>query len=235
VTHGSLFDASWLVTDRMAGASQGAFGMGNLALHVGDDPQAVSANRAALARSLGVPAVVFGRAAHSDQVAYVEKAGDDIPGVDALITDRPDLGLAAQGADCVMLAVATSDGWIAAIHCGWKGLVAGVVTRTLQTLVAAGAQVSGAQAHLGPSICPQCYRVDGQRAGQVRALIPEAVRGDGASFGLDLALGVRRQLSDYGMTVSTDPRCTAQDPALYSYRRDHVTGRQAIAIARRTT
>lgn len=232
MTNGTLHDASWRVTDRMAGGSQGAFALGNLALHVGDDPVAVAANRASLAHDMDVPAVVFGRAAHSNQVAYVGEPTADIAGVDALITDRPNLGLAAQGADCVMAAIATIDGWIAAVHCGWKGLVTGVVPATLDALAEAGANLGGAHAHLGPSICAKCYQVDAQRASQVRSVIPEAVVGAGPPYALDVARGVRHQLQEYAVRSTYDRRCTAQDPALYSYRRDHVTGRQAIAIAR---
>ena len=91
---------------------------------------AVARNRTAVAERLGVPSVVFARAAHSNRVAQVSQAGPDVPGVDALITDQADLGLAAQGADCVMVALATVDGWIAAVHCGWKGLVEQIVAHT---------------------------------------------------------------------------------------------------------
>lgn len=209
--------------------------MGNLALHVGDDPVAVAANRSSLARDMGLSAVVFGRAAHSNQVAYVDGPAADTAGVDALITDRPDLGLAAQGADCVMIAIATADGWVAAVHCGWKGLVTGVVPAALNAMTDAGADLRGARAHLGPSICATCYEVDEQRAADVQAVVPEAVVAAGPAFALDLARGVRWQLHEHAVASTYDRRCTAQDPALYSYRRDHITGRQAIVIARRSS
>jgi purine-nucleoside/S-methyl-5'-thioadenosine phosphorylase / adenosine deaminase len=233
VISGSIHDASWLVTDRTVGASQGAFAFGNLAVHVGDDPAAVAANRSALADQLGVPAVVFTRAAHSSRVEVVERVVSDIADCDALITDRPDLAIAAQGADCAMIGIATTDGWIAAIHCGWKGLVGGVVPATLQALAAAGSDLAGARAHVGPTICAACYPVDEERAQQVAGFAPDAVVSAPGGPAVDVQAGVVVQLREYAIGTTSDPRCTAETPELYSYRRDGVTGRQALAIVRR--
>jgi polyphenol oxidase len=233
VTSGTLHDASWLVSDRTAGASQGAFAFNNVAVHVGDDPGAVSANRGALARSLGVDAVVFAAAAHGARVAMVESPGPDVQGVDALITRTPGLGIAAQGADCVMVGMATRDGWVAAIHCGWKGLVAGVVRAAVEAMDAAGAHLDGARGHLGPSICPSCYRVDADRAAEVSHATPTAVVWDADGAMVDLRAGVIAQLRAVGVEPTWDPRCTAEDSDLYSFRRDGLTGRQALVIARR--
>lgn len=231
---GTLHDASWQVTDRTVGASQGAFALNNLAGHVGDDPGAVSANRATLARALGVPAVVYARAAHSNDVAYVSAVTSDVEGVDALITDNADVAIAAQGADCAMVGVGTPDGWIAAIHCGWRGLVVGVVPATLRALTRAGAGLEGSVAHLGPSICGTCYGVDDARAAEVADVAPAAIVTTGNRRGVDVRAGVLAQLRAAGVDATWDPRCTAEDPRLYSYRRDGVTGRQALAVVRRS-
>ncbi|MCU0299357.1 MAG: polyphenol oxidase family protein [Candidatus Nanopelagicales bacterium] len=233
MTSGTLHDASWLVSDRTAGASQGAFAFNNIAVHVGDDLDAVSTNRQALARRLDVDAVVFAAAAHGARVALVESAGPDVQGVDALITRTPGVGIAAQGADCVMVGIATRDGWVAAVHCGWKGLVAGVVRAAVEAMAAAGADLDGARAHLGPSICPSCYRVDADRAADVSRAAPTAVLWDVESAMVDLRTGVIAQLRAVGVEPTWDPRCTAEDPDLYSFRRDGLTGRQALVIARR--
>jgi YfiH family protein len=226
VISGVLQNASWFVTDRLDGDSQEAFAFNNLAVHVGDDPTRVAANRAALAARVGCP-VVFTRAAHSASCRYVAEAGPDIRGVDALITDVPGLALAAQGADCAMTVVAAGN-WVAAIHCGWKGLVAGIVPATLAALDARGADLDAAQAHLGPAICAGCYQVDPQRLAAVADVTPEAVRGQG----VDVRAGVVAQLRAQGISATVDSRCTFEDPDLYSYRRDSRTGRQAIVIVR---
>lgn len=229
---GTFNNASWLVTDRNGGASRGAFASNNLAVHVGDEPVNVARNRAALARECAVPAVVFARAAHSNAVAYVDRVVDDVPGVDALFTDQPSLALAAQGADCVPLALASADGWIAAVHSGWRGLVVGVVASTVEALAAAGCDVNTLQAHLGPSICGGCYAVDPQRAGEVEAVCPAAVVRRADTCAVDVRAGVLHQLAQLGVPATWDPRCTAEDLELYSFRRDGVTGRHATVVMR---
>jgi len=225
VISGVLPNASWLVTDRTAGDSQGAFAFNNLALHVGDEVQAVTANRTALARQLHAP-IVFATAAHSNQVGYVDALTDDVPGVDALISDQAGLAVAAQSADCAMIGIAAGR-WVAAVHCGWRGLVAGVIPATLTALTDRGADLSNAYAHVGPVICPQCYPVGEDTSAAVADVCPTAVPAPGR---IDLRAGVLAQLN--GIETTHDPRCTFEDPDLYSYRRDGVTGRQALAIVR---
>ena len=49
--------------------------------------------------------------------------------------------------------------------------------------------------------------------------------------GLDLRAGLARQLRAAGVAgVAIDPRCTLNDPDLFSHRRDAPTGRQAGLI-----
>lgn len=230
---GVLQNASWLVTDRTGGTSQGAFAFNNLAVHVGDEPTSVAGNRARLEESLGRP-IVFSRPVHSNRVHHVSGPGPDVPGVDALITDRADLGIAALGADCVTVALAAG-GWVAAIHCGWQGLVNEVVPATLNALEGQGVDLRKAQAHLGPAICGRCYAVDEQRAMQVRAVCESAVVTGPTGWGVDVRVGVLDQLAARGIRATWDPRCTAEDPTLYSYRRDGQTGRQAIVVARESS
>lgn len=230
---GSLHDASWLVTDRLVGASQGAFAFGNLAVHVGDDPAAVAANRADLADRLGVTQVVFTRAAHSNDVAYVDHVVEDVPDVDALVTDRPGLAIAAQGADCAMIGIATADGWIGAVHCGWQGLVRGVLACALERMAAAGSRLRAPRAHVGPAICARCYPVDAARAEQVASVAPVAAVEIGGRPAVDLRAGLAVQLRELGVTATWDSRCTAESPELYSHRRDARTGRQALTMLKR--
>lgn len=230
---GVLQNASWLVTDRTGGTSQEAFAFNNLAVHVGDEPTSVAGNRARLEARLGRP-IVFSRPAHSNRVHHVTGPGADVSGVDALITDRTDLAIAALGADCAMVALAVG-GWVAAIHCGWRGLVSEVVPATLDALEGQGADLRAAQAHLGPAICGRCYAVDESRAMQVRAVCESAVVTGSNGLGVDVRVGIIDQLAGWGISATWDRRCTAEDPALYSYRRDGHTGRQAIVVARESS
>jgi copper oxidase (laccase) domain-containing protein len=64
---------------------------------------------------------------------------------------------------------------------------------------------------------------------EVDAALPgSASRTRAGTPGLDLRAGLRTQLTALGVTrVDTDPRCTIEDAALYSHRRDRRTGRLA--------
>lgn len=225
-----MHDASWLTTDRHGGVSQEAFASNNLAEYVGDDPVAVRANREQVRQSLGAEHVVFIRASHSGRVVDVREPGQDIEGADALITDLDGVALAALGADCAVVGLAGAGGWIAVIHCGWRGLVEHIVPNTLRRLADAGCDTSTLQAHLGPCICPGCYPVDRGRAELVEAVVPEAVVQNGAIWAIDVRAGVLAQLRAAGVPATWDPRCTAEDDDLYSYRREGVTGRQALCM-----
>ena len=86
---------------------------------------------------------------------------------------------------------------------------------------------------LGPSICGGCYEVPADRIAQVRAAVGDAIADtcvDGRR--LDVAAGVRGQLADAGVTVHVVAGCTAEDPGLFSFRRDGVTGRQGMMVWR---
>ena len=64
---------------------------------------------------------------------------------------------------------------------------------------------------------------------EVAAALPgSAARTRRGTPSLDLRAGLHRQLAALGVAgIGTDPRCTMEDPQLYSHRRDGRTGRQA--------
>lgn len=227
---GRLGDASWLTTDRTVGVSQEAFSFGNLAGHVGDDPAAVRSNRRRAAADLGATDIAFARAAHGAGVVVVSGPGPDVPGADGLITNVAGLAVAAQSADCAAVALATRDGWVAAAHCGWRGLVEGIIPAVVAALADTGADPVGIRAHVGPTICARCYPVPDQRWAQVRRVVPRAATAGRSA--IDLRAGVAAHLAQAGVRFTVDPRCTFESPDLYSFRRDGVTGRQATIVVR---
>ena len=204
----------------------------NLADHVGDDPAAVAANRGRCLAHAQVTGLAVMGAVHGAAVAEVSMGGA-VPGVDALVTRAQGLALLALAADCVPMALADPDaGVIAAVHCGWRGLAAGVVPAAVEAMRSLGAH--RIRAILGPSICGACYEVPGERIDAVRAAVRAGVAAhcvDGRH--LDVAAGVRAQLEGSGVGgVRVVPGCTAEDPGLFSFRRDGVTGRQGMMVWR---
>ena len=159
--------------------------------------------------------------------------GAEVPSVDALVTATAGLGLVALAADCVpVVLVDPVAAVVAAVHSGWRGVALDVVGAAVDRMVVLGAQAQDVQAMLGPAICGSCYPVPADRAREVARVRPEAVTTapDGQPA-LDLRAGLAARLGELGATSTLIGGCTAEDPGLYSHRRDGLTGRQGGAVA----
>jgi polyphenol oxidase len=223
-----------VVTARAGGRSAGPFARFNLSTGVGDDPVAVATNRRRLATELGVRGVVFLNQVHGTQVAVVDavpRPGEpDRPGTDAAVTALPGVALAVLTADCVPVLLADPQaGVVGVAHAGRVGAAAGVLSATLAAMEGLGARAGDCEALLGPAVCGACYEVPAEMRDAVEAALPgSATRTRRGTPGLDLRAGLRAQLAALGVAkVGVDPRCTVEDPDLYSYRRDRRTGRLA--------
>ncbi|WIG16110.1 polyphenol oxidase family protein [Kocuria rosea] len=208
-------------------------GAGNLALHTGDDPDAVRARRAALERSIGVPegSLVFLDQVHGTDVADVDRR--DRPAVstaDAAVT-ATGVPLAVMVADCVPV-VLVGEGphgpLTGVAHAGRRGLLEGVLERAVEQLRARGA--SGLSAWLGPSICGSCYEVPAAMREESGERIPAvAATTSWGTPALDLRAGARERLSALGVGVvepsGAGSSCTLENERLSSHRRDPGSGR----------
>jgi YfiH family protein len=161
---------------------------------------------------------------------------------DGMITDDPSHVLSVRVADCVPILLATADAVaVAAVHAGWRGVIAGVAPRAVEELrrLHGGTQVLAA---IGP-----CIGFDAFEVGvEVLAAFDSAFATDpptrGAENGkghVDLREAVRRQLHSVGLhdsQIDISDRCTFRDAGeFFSHRRDRgVTGRMAAMIAPRS-
>ncbi len=225
-----------ITTTRAGGVSKPPFDTFNLGDHVGDDPAAVAQNRARLAAAVGMRAerVVWMNQVHGDRVELVDgpRVGA-VEDTDALVTRTARLALAVVTADCVPVLLADARaGVAAAVHAGRVGAQRGVVVRTLQAMQELGAQPHDISVLLGPAISGANYEVPAAMADEVEAVLPGSRTTTAAGTpGLDLRAGIACQLRHLGVTaIDIDPRCTAADPALFSYRRDSFTGRLASMV-----
>ncbi len=225
-----------VVTSRAGGVSASPYESFNLGDHVGDDPAAVDANRRRLAREIGVEPdhLVWMEQIHSRNVTVVTEPADEvIPVTDALVTTVPGLALATLSADCVPVLLSDEEaGVIAAVHAGRIGARIGIVPRVLAEMVRQGADVSRIGAFLGPAASGRQYEVPAAMRADVEKHLPgSATRTEKGTPGLDLRAGLRKQLLAAGVSgVAEDPRCTIEDRALFSHRRESLTGRQAAVI-----
>jgi YfiH family protein len=220
-----------------AARSAGPFGALNLGGHVGDDPVSVEDNRAALAGELGIgrDRLLFMRQVHGTSVHEVSSPWQgEAPEADGMITTAADLALVVLVADCVpVLLHDGARGVVAAVHAGRPGMVAGVVPAAVRRMRALGAR--DISAVVGPSVCGRCYEVPAEMVDAAAAVSPASVaRSWSGTPAIDVAAGVVEQLATDGVAVQWVPGCTREDDDLYSYRRDHQTGRFAGVVVLRS-
>lgn len=226
--------ARLVFTDRDGGVSAPPYAGLNLALHTGDDWDRVHANRDLLGRALGLSyrELVFGQQVHGRKVQLVtgpSARGRDkgLRQTDGMVTTTPGVAIAMMGADCLPVLL-VGDGVVGAAHVGRAGLALRVVGEVLAVMRAEGA--GDVVARIGPGICGRCYEVPVALADAVERESPGSratTRRHGPS--IDLVVGVRRQLTDAGVTdVVAVGGCTLEQPdRFFSYRRDGITGRHA--------
>jgi YfiH family protein len=197
---------------------------------VGDQPAAVHENRERLARAHGLPPPddwVWLDQVHGADVAAVTGPGVR-PTADAAVTAVPGIPLVVLTADCAPIAIVADDA-IGVVHAGWRGLLAGVVPAAVDALRAIG--TGRVHAVIGPCIRSAHYEFGADDLAAVAARFGDGVVGatvDG-SPALDLAAGVRAAFAECGVDdVGDSGECTFADSRYFSYRRDGVTGRQAV-------
>jgi YfiH family protein len=144
-----------------------------------------------------------------------------VPGVDALVTTDPDVGLVVMVADCVPVLLAVAGRGVAAVHAGRAGVTAGVVGAAVAILAAeAGAEPRAVLAVIGPAVGPCCYEVPADLRREVVVAAPAA--GGTTSWGtpsLDLPAAVVQQLVAAGAGAVRDiGGCTRCDTTWFSHR-----------------
>jgi polyphenol oxidase len=225
-----------LFTTRRGGVSHGPYASLNLGSFTGDERANVEVNRERLAELVEIPTERFaqGRQLHEATVRRRREPPDPAerpPGpADGQATDQTGVASVVLVADCVPVAVAGPEA-VAMLHCGWRGLAAGIVAEGVAALRELGADGT-LTAAIGPGAGRCCYEVGEEVHAAFADLGPE-VR-DGRR--LDLKLVVRRRLEAAGVAETHDvDLCTmCSDPDLFfSHRRDGgETGRQAGVVWR---
>jgi hypothetical protein len=150
---------------------------------------------------------------------------------DALAATAPELALAVLTADCASIALGSPEGVFAAVHAGWRGLVAGVVDRATRAMRAMGAtEVVGA---LGPCVHVECYQFSEDDLAAVVAVCGAGARGSTADGrpALDLPAAVASSLVAGGARqVPGLDACTVCGSAYFSHRARGDRGRQALVV-----
>lgn len=247
---------SWLpgfvqgFTTRRGGVSAVPYDALNLSMRVGDAPQSVQANRERLWADLGFDAeqVALAEQVHGDRVGRVTQGGlAPATGVDALITDTPNILLLMLFADCVpVYLVAPTRRAIGLVHSGWRGTAANITGRTVaemreafgvqpaQCLAAIGPCIGGESYEVGPEVADQFRNFPGGRnSGAATALLPKDELA--GSYLLNLRQVIFMQLLAAGLRADSVSVCNEDTYRnrrdFFSYRRDGAaTGRMAAYL-----
>lgn len=225
-----------LFTSRAGGVSASPYESFNLGGHVGDDEQAVAANRQRLADIAGLDAerFVWMEQLHTNNVTVVDgPRSSPVEATDAVVTTEEKLALCVLVADCVPVLLADHNaGVVAAAHAGRLGARNGIIPRTVEKMRELGATPANIQVLLGPAAAGESYEVPQDMADDVEQHLPGSkTRTKKGTAGLDIRAGLVRQLLGLGVThIDADPRDTVTDKTFFSYRREKTTGRQAGVI-----
>lgn len=178
------------------------------------------------------------RQVHSGRCVRADRAwGGDRPEADAVCTNRPSVLVGVRTADCLpVLLVDPRSRAVAAVHAGWRGVVARVLPSALGSLASEyGCSADDVEAAIGPGIGPCCFEVGEDVASQFSGEFVDRSR---AKAHVDLAAVLRAQLLQSGVDrVTIAGQCTSCDlGSYYSHRaeRGH-TGRMLALVGLRGT
>jgi YfiH family protein len=246
VNRDSYLPADWLhkpenvfaiTTLRNGGVSTGEYQEYNLAAHVGDAEQSVSANRAKLVADLQLPAEPFWLdQVHSEKVIRVEAntGSGSIVQADASVTSVRGVVCAVLTADCLPVFFCNQSGTeVAVAHAGWRGLHTGILSNTVKSMQSATSDIL---VSLGPAIGAQSFEVGEEvlHAFADKAAVNTSafVASRKGHYLCDIYQLARLELQSLGIDkIAGGDYCTYRENHLfYSYRRQQNTGRMASLI-----
>ena len=239
------------ISTRLCGSSDSPFKSLNLALHTGDENRKVLANRRRFCEAVGVNAasIVTAEQVHEDKVAVVTVAdsgkgaeiyAESLLGMDALITNVPNVPLMLFFADCVPVLMADPVHRVVGIsHAGWKGTVAKIAQKTVLAMQEQfGTRPGDCLVGIAPSIGPCCYEIDDTVLARLKENFMQwekLITPCEKKWRFDLWAANEQQLLEIGVAkenIVTSGVCTACNNELFfSYRAERgVTGRIGAVI-----
>lgn len=216
----SLGAATAVFTTRHGGVSPTPFDTLNLGANTEDDPENVVENRRIVRGQLGLSALHWQRQVHRTGIDRFTKGSEaGVVDADALITDERGVGLVIATADCLPVVLASSSE-VAVVHCGWRGLAAGIVEQSVGAF-----RETPKYAAIGPGIGQANFEV----GPEVIAAFGDLTADELAGRQLDLRAVAERKLRSAGVNeVAHAALCTYSDERFFSHRRSAgPTGRQA--------
>jgi len=161
---------------RHGGTSPSPWKSLNMATSVGDSSENVIENRKRIADALQIGRFDFYDLwqVHSNEVVIAEKPrrrGEPHMKADAIVTNKENLALLMQFADCVpILFFDPERKVIASAHAGWKGTLSGIAAETVKMMMQKfNSEPGKIISVIGPSICREHYQIGEDVASKVNS------------------------------------------------------------------
>lgn len=221
----------------MGGVSASPYNELNLGFSSGDDLNTVRQNRRLFFDALAISEgnIAWSKLVHGNRVLVADKPvkGEDC---DAVITNQPNVFACVSIADCTpVLIYDPKNKAVAAIHAGWRGTAANIVTETLIAMKTNyGTCGENCLAFIGACIGETKFEVGEEVAAQfdedVKRFDPSLQK-----YFIDLKNENKKQLMNFGLSVGNievSPFCTiSNNDTFFSYRKEKgVTGRMLAVI-----
>ena len=245
-------------TTRTGGFSKHPYSHFNLADNVGDNPDAVKHNRKFLINHIKCKAVWL-RQVHSNKVFDIDSFAEqkfthdvfDLPVADSSITSKVCRCSVILTADCLPILVSSQEGdLIGSIHCGWKGLLNGIIDVFFKNFFYKLNKLNKTSENvvyvwLGPCISQEFYAVSAELEKQfVRSetKFKDAFQVFEKQTFMDIRHIAKYQIKEalkqnkLKVALLSHDMCTYKNEDLFfSYRRENQTGRHASLIFKNKT
>ena len=151
-------------TTRQGGCSTGNYAAFNINSYCGDDVVHIAANKVALCRLLDIDCnhLVMPHQVHDCVVRCIDgPLQETLEGVDALMTNVPQLCIGVSTADCIpVLLFDPIRRAVSAVHAGWRGTVLRIVQKAVEAMHETyGTEAADLQAVVGPGISLDSFEV----------------------------------------------------------------------------
>jgi polyphenol oxidase len=217
------------ISTRHGGVSSQAYQSLNLGVHTDDDPADITQNLSLFCLDLGISPDALARSyqVHGSEIWTTSEAGYQT-GFDAVLTSEQGIFAGVGIADCCPILLADPvRQTAAAIHAGWKGTVAQIVSKTASAMISKGSNPTDILAYIGPCISLTHFEVGDEVAEQF-----ELKEQRGARWHVDLKATNAAQLHDLGITqIEISDYCTvANNDVFYSHRKENGTTGRMLAV-----
>ncbi len=209
----------------------------NLGFSSGDESETVIKNRKLFFESLGVDEnkIATSKLIHGNKVLVANVPVHE-EGYDSVITNIPGIFAVVSIADCTpVLIYDTKQKAVAAIHAGWRGTVAGIVSETLKVMQKEyNTKGEDCLAFIGACISESSFEVGEEVAAQFEKEFKQFDE-EKKKYFVNLKTANKKQLTNAGVlakNIEVSNYCTVLNNDLfYSYRKEKGrTGRMLVVI-----